>query len=218
MANTSWLQKLKNLIGTPAASVSADIAAIKGETAGIAAIPTTAQRGTDSAMLAANGALEATLTAIKGATWGAGDTLEAIVDAIALLSTAGTYLEQIPDTDISLAAIDATLTADPPSADAANKVVDIDVSSGKTYVLRSLLINITSLGAASKLTFKLWTMLGTAVTQVDSVDVSATGIQNLFDLFGVQEVFGDGIWVTVQSDTGSDAALVGTYKYAQAST
>ena len=217
MANTSWLQKLKNLIGVPAASLSADIAAVKAETAGIASIPTTAQRGTDSAMLAANGALEATLTAIKGATW-SDETLESIVTKIEALSTAGTYLEQIPDTDISLAAIDATLTADPPAADAANKVVDIDVSSGKTYVLRSLLINITSLGAASKLTFKLWTMLGTAVTQVDSVDVSATGIQNLFDLFGVQEVFGDGIWVTVQSDTGSDAALVGTYKYAQAST
>lgn len=54
------------------------------------AIPTTAMRGTDNAMLAANGALEATLTALKGVGW-TDETLKAIKDAIDAFSAgAGT--------------------------------------------------------------------------------------------------------------------------------
>jgi len=69
----------------------------------------------------------------------------------------------------------------------------------------------------AKLIFKLWTMLNTAVTMVDSVDVTATGIQNLVDIFGLQEVHADGIWITVLTDSASaDAACSGTWKYAKA--
>jgi len=47
---TNWIQRILDRLGAPAgASISADIAAVEGETAGIAAIPTTP-------MLAANGA------------------------------------------------------------------------------------------------------------------------------------------------------------------
>jgi len=49
-------------------------------------IPTTAMRGTDSAMLAVNGALEATLTAIKGGGWST-ETLKAIKDLVAAIPT-----------------------------------------------------------------------------------------------------------------------------------
>lgn len=51
-------------------------------------IPTTVMRGTDSAMLAANGALEVTLTAIKGGGW-ATETLVAIKAAIDAISSSG---------------------------------------------------------------------------------------------------------------------------------
>jgi len=84
----------------------------------IAAIPTTAMRGTDNAMLAVNGALEATLTAIKGGGW-ATETLVAIkaaVDAIpggdALEATSQlikTQTDKIGDATIGLANLKALI-------------------------------------------------------------------------------------------------------------
>jgi len=126
--------------------------------------------------------------------------------------------EQIPDTDFALAAIDDTLTADPPSADAENSIVDLDQRVNLTYVLRSLWVNVTSFGTAgTQLTFQLWVLLNGSVTSVDSVVVDALGIQNLMDIFGLQEVHADGIWITVITDSGSaDAACSGTYRYAEA--
>ena len=146
------------------------------------------------------------------------DSLEAISDKVSAVGAGQAYQEQIPDTDFTLASVDTTLSADPPSADAPNSVVDIDVVSGKTHVLRSLWVNVTSFGTGTKLIFKLWTLLNTAVTMVDSVDVTATGIQTLMDLFGLPEVHADGIWITVQTDVGTTGACSGTYRYATAST
>lgn len=130
------------------------------------------------------------------------------------------YREQIPDTDFDLTAITEDLASDPPGAPAANSVVDIGVNAGDTFVLRSLFVKINSFGTGgNKLTFKLWTLLNTAVTMVDEVDVTSLGIQNLADIFGLQEVHGDGIWITVQSDAtpgSDDADCEGTYKWAKA--
>ena len=146
------------------------------------------------------------------------DSLEALQELIAGLAGVNTYMEQIPDTDFALAAIDNALTVDPPTADPENSVVDIDQNAGDTFVLRSLWVNTTSFGTAgTKLTFALWVLVNAVVTQVDSVDVTALGIQNLMDLFGLQEVHADGIWITVLTDSGSaDAACSGTYKWAKA--
>lgn len=210
---TNWLQRLKDLLGTPVTSVSADIASLDIVVdAGFLA-------GAKEASLAAL-ALEATLTDIKGGGW-ATETLVAIKAAIDGIAGVNSYMEQIPDTDFSLAAIINTLVTDPPGAPAVNSVVDIDQVGGSTFVLRSIWVNITSFGTTggTKLTFKLWTMLNTAVTMVDSVDVSVLGIQNLADIFGLQEVHADGIWITVQTDATDDpgdAACSGTYRYAQA--
>lgn len=126
------------------------------------------------------------------------------------------YQEQIPDSDFSKTAIDTTLTADPPSADAPNSIVDLDQRVNLAYVLRSLWINTTDFGAGAKIVYKLWTMLNTSVVMVASVDVSTLGIQNLMDLFGLPEVHGDGIWVTAQTDVGNTGACSGTYRYAEA--
>lgn len=97
-------------------------------------------------------------------------------------------------------------------------MVDIDYEANYTHALRSLWLNVTSLGTnGTKLTFKLWVYLGGAAVEVDSVDVAATGMQNLMDLFGLQEVHADGIWVTVVGDTDSaDAAVSGVYRCAKA--
>ncbi|MBA7679753.1 hypothetical protein ES703_88056 [subsurface metagenome] len=51
------------------------------------------------------------------------------------------------------------------------------------------------------------------------MEVSDLGIQNLMDLFGLQEVHADGIWVTVVTDATDepgDAACEGSYRYAEA--
>ncbi|MBA7531727.1 hypothetical protein ES705_23948 [subsurface metagenome] len=124
--------------------------------------------------------------------------------------------EKIPDSDFNLAAIDAILTVDPPSADLANSIVDLDERVNLTYVLRSLWVNVTSFGTGAKLVFKLWTLINESVVEVDSVDVAVTGIQNLMDLFGLPEVHADGIWITVQTDGGETGACSGTYRYAEA--
>ncbi|MBA7577675.1 hypothetical protein ES708_19528 [subsurface metagenome] len=128
------------------------------------------------------------------------------------------YQENIPDADFALAAIDNALDANPPGADDENSIVDIDQKNGRTYVLRSLWVNVTSFGTAgTKLTFGLWVLLNEVVTQVDSVDVAVLGIQNLADIFGLQEVHANGIWVTVLTDSASgDAACSGTFNYAEA--
>ncbi|GAH77163.1 unnamed protein product, partial [marine sediment metagenome] len=130
------------------------------------------------------------------------------------------YQEQIPDSDFSLAAIDNVLTNPPPSADAENSIVDIDQKVNRTFVLRSLWVNITDLGfEGTKLTSKLWVPLNGTVTMVDSVEVAATGIKNLVDLFGLQEVHADGIFITVETDSTSEpgnAACEGTFRYAEA--
>ncbi len=133
-----------------------------------------------------------------------------------LISVKRVYEEQIPDTDFSLAAIDTTLDADPPSADAENSVVDIDQKVNKSFALRSLWVNITSFGDGATMTFQLWVLLNGVVTSVDSVVISSTGIQNLMDIFGLQEVHADGIWITAIVDVGSTGACSGTYRYAEA--
>ncbi len=133
-----------------------------------------------------------------------------------LIQVKRTYQEQIPDSDFALAAIDAALTADPPSADAENSIVDLDQRVNLTYVLRNLWVNTTAFGAGTLITYKLWTLLNTSVTMVAEVDVAVLGIQNLIDLFGVQEVHGDGIWVTAETDAGATGACSGTYRYAEA--
>ncbi len=126
------------------------------------------------------------------------------------------YQEKIPDSDFSLAAIDTALTANPPSADAANSIVDLDQRVNLSYVLRSLWVNVTSFGDGTQMTFQLWVLLNGSVVSVDSVVVSALGIQNLMDIFGLQEVHADGIWITAIVDVGSTGACSGTYRYAEA--
>ncbi len=127
-----------------------------------------------------------------------------------------TYQESIPDVEFSKSAIDTTLSSNPPSADSANSIVDLDVKTNLRYVLRSLWINTTSFGTGAKITYKLWTLLNAVVTKVVEVDVAVLGIQSLPDLFGLQEVHGDGVWITAQTDVGNTGACSGTYCYAEA--
>ncbi|MBA7628715.1 hypothetical protein ES703_36210 [subsurface metagenome] len=124
--------------------------------------------------------------------------------------------EQIPDSDFNLAAIDTALGSDPPAADVANSIVDLDERVNLTYALRSLWVNVTSFGTGTQMTFQLWVMLNGSVVSVDSVVVSALGIQNLMDIFGLPEVHADGIWITAIVDVGTTGACSGTFRYAEA--
>ena len=133
-----------------------------------------------------------------------------------LVSVKRVYEEQMPDTDFSLAAVDPTLSNDPPSADAENSIVDLDLKVNRTFVLRSLWVNITNLGGGTAtMTFKLWIDVGGTATEVDSVDVTATGYRNLMDIFGLPEVHADGIYITAQVNAGT-GACAGIYRYAEA--
>jgi len=134
----------------------------------------------------------------------------------AVVQVKGVYQEDVPDTDFALAAIDTVLTNPPPSADAENSIVDIDQRNNRTYVLRSLWVNVTSFGTGAQLTLQLWVPLNGVVTSVDSVVVNALGIQNLMDIFGLPEVHADGIWITAITDVGNTGACSGTYRFAEA--
>ncbi|KKL63928.1 hypothetical protein LCGC14_2170170, partial [marine sediment metagenome] len=126
------------------------------------------------------------------------------------------FQEQIPDTGFSRAAVDTTLSSDPPSADTANSVVDLDKKPNRTFVLRSLWVNITDLGGGTNtMTFKLWIDIGGTATEVDSVDVTSTGYQNLMDLFAIPEIYADSIHVTAQVNA-TTGACAGIYRYAEA--
>ncbi len=126
------------------------------------------------------------------------------------------YQEQIPDSDFALAVIDTVLTADPPNADAENSIVDIDQKTGRTYVLRSLWVNITDWGAGTQLTFQLWVLVNGVVTSVDSRVIDVLGFHNLMDIFGLPEVHADGIWITAITDVGATGACSGTFNFAEA--
>jgi len=127
------------------------------------------------------------------------------------------YQEDIPGTDFALAAIDTIITNAPPSAalDNENTVVEIPLRQNKTFVLRSLWVDVTDFGGGTQLTFQLWVPLNGTVTSVDSVVVNTLGIQNLMDIFGLPEVHADGIWITVITDAGATGACSGTFRYAE---
>ncbi len=126
------------------------------------------------------------------------------------------FEEQIPDTGFSLAAVDTALGADPPSADAANSMVDIDKKPNRTFVLRSLFANVTGLGGGTNtMTLELWIDIGGTPTSVDSKDITATGYYNLMDIFGLPEVHADSIHVTAIVNAGT-GAISGVYRYAEA--
>ncbi|GAI27223.1 unnamed protein product, partial [marine sediment metagenome] len=110
---------------------------------------------------------------------------------------------------------DDTLSNNPPIADAANSVVDIDKKTSRTFVLRSLFINISDLGGGTEtMTFKLWVDIGDTPTEVDSVDVTSTGYQNLMDLFGLPEVHAGQLFsVTRASDSPSPVMVSVTLPY-----
>lgn len=191
MAN--WIKTLKNLIGIPAdTDIATDIANVQTDTTGILALDgstLTAIPDIGPGLIATIGVAGAGLTAVADKT-----TLDALVTTVgvagagltAVTADIGTAFQEVltPGT-FDLSAIPTTIASPPPSATAANSVVDIDVVASTTHVLRSLWVNVTSFGTGATMTFGLWVTLNSVVTQVDEAVVSATGIQNLMDLFGL---------------------------------
>lgn len=126
--------------------------------------------------------------------------------------------ENVSPVNFDLEAVDDTLTTPPPATDTENSVVAIPVVASTVNILRSLWVNVASFGTGTKMTFSLWVNLNGTVTDVIDTDVSVLGIQNLMKLFGMPEVYGDGIWVTVVTDAGSTGVCTGSYYSAEAVT
>jgi hypothetical protein len=145
----------------------------------------------------------------------AGASISADV-AANLVSLTKKWEEVLPASVFDLAVIPTTLAAPPPTPTAANTVVKIDAVADYTFSLRDLIISTTSFGTGTKLTFSLWKMVNGVLTDVDDVEVSVLGIQNMMDIFGLQEVVSDAIYVTVVVDAGATGACEGTYQYAKA--
>jgi len=211
----NWLQRILNLIGVPVTSLSADLEAVNDVTDDIVAVTAALP---DAGALTSIAQADTLSLDIQGAGW-ATETLFAIQAAIEAIGGANSFVEVIPNIDFAKAAIPTGIVAPPPAdpVTAANSILSIKVDAGHTFVLRSLWVNITAFGTgATYLIFKLWAMVNGTCILVDTKNVSDLGIQNLMDLFGIPEVCGEGIWVTVEKNAGgpADGACAGTYKYA----
>jgi len=191
----NWIKKIFDRIGAPTgASIAADVAL----TAKTSEVETTT--------IALGGGSAATTTR-------AGLLLRYIVDN---LVAANGMREVIPDTYFAKIAIDTTLTNPPPAPDAENTIVSIAAVADTEFCLRGLWANISSFGTGTTMTFTLWVSVNGTPIAVDTVIVSATGYQNLMDLFGLPEINSASIYVTAVVDVGNTGACSGTYHYASA--
>jgi hypothetical protein len=131
-----------------------------------------------------------------------------------------------PHVDVSLAAIDDTLTI-PPSAgtpDPENTIMDLPITAGTVYKLEDLVLKVSSYGTGTLITIQVWELLGGAAranyvntrTVVIPTDLPITRYLSLMDLLGKPSIVGDGIAITAITDAGSTGALTCTYTYSTA--
>lgn len=129
----------------------------------------------------------------------------------------------VPNIDVSLAAIDNTLTVDPSAGvpDAANTIMDLTITVGTMYKIEDLILKVSGYGTGASMTIKLWELLNgnarasyvVTKTVVIPTDYAMAEYLHLVDLFGKPSIIGDGIAITAQTDVGNTGALTCTYTY-----
>ncbi len=96
-------------------------------------------------------------------------------------------------------------------------VLNLVVASTR-YVVRSLFLKSVNPGAET-ITVRLYALIDDVLTEVDSFAMTTdnyTTFQSLMDMFGLPQLVGDSVKVTVQASAVGPYAITGQYSYATA--
>lgn len=146
-----------------------------------------------------------------------------------LLTLQRTWKAVVPDTDVSLAAIDSALTLAPSGSntpDAANTVLSLNFLTGSTYKLEGLTLFVSSFGTGTYCDIRLYLPVNGVVTLTKTIRVGSalsstvdyvnSEYLSLADLFGLTAITADTIHLIAITDAGNTAALQATYSYSVA--
>ena len=131
-------------------------------------------------------------------------TINAKIDHI--VGATGTFLEQA-DTPVTINAIAASET----------DVLDLSVADTR-YIVRNLRLKSADPGA-NTVTVRLRELVNDVSTIVDTFTIDTDNFgtyHSLMDMFGVPDLTGDDIHVTVQASAGGPYAITGQYSHAKA--
>jgi len=129
--------------------------------------------------------------------------IAAKIDAIK--GATGIFYEQT-DTAVNITAIAASET----------DVLNLAVANTR-YIVRSLRLKCADPGA-NTVTVRLYELVNDVLTEVDSFDIDAANFatyHSLMDMFGLPQLAGDSLKVTVQASAGGPYAVTGQYGHAK---
>jgi len=123
----------------------------------------------------------------------------------AITGAAGLFYEQA-DAAVNINAINASET----------NVFDLSTASTR-YIVRSLRLKCADPGA-NTVTVRLYELVNDGLTEVDSFAIDTTNFgtyQSLMDMFGMPQLAGDNLKVTVRASAGGPYATTGQYSHAK---
>lgn len=135
------------------------------------------------------------------------DSLEALSNAIAAIAIPTSILREQPDVGGSVNAI----------AGGETDVLNLAAANTR-YVMRNMRLKCADPGA-NTVTIRLYMLVNNILTQVDSFDINAANFatyHSLMDMFGLPDLIGDRIQVTVRASAGGPYVVTGQYTWATA--
>jgi len=132
--------------------------------------------------------------------------LAAIGTILATITGASGLAYEQADVAVNITAINASET----------DVFDLNVASTR-YIIRSLRLKCADPGA-NTITVKLYELVNDVLIAVDTFDIDTTNFgtyHSLMDMFGMAQLAGDNLKVTVQVDAGGPYAVTGQYSHAK---
>ena len=117
----------------------------------------------------------------------------------------GVFHEQA-DTAVNINAINASET----------NVFDLSTASTR-YIIRSLRLKCADPGA-NTVTVRLYELVNDGLTEVDSFDIDTDNFgtyHSLMDMFGMPQLAGDNLKVTVRASAGGPYVVTGQYSHAK---
>jgi hypothetical protein len=110
-----------------------------------------------------------------------------------------------------------TVSTTAPNAPAENNILNLAAANTR-YIVRSLRLKCADPGA-NTVTIRLYELVNDVLIQVDSFDITAVNFatdHSLMDMFGLPNLAGDRLQVTVQASAGGPIAVTGQYSFATA--
>ncbi len=137
-------------------------------------------------------------------------------DLDAALAAIGTILAAITGASgLAYEQADVAVTINAINASETN-VFDLSTASTR-YIIRSLRLKCADPGA-NTITVKLYELVNDVLIAVDTFDIDTTNFgtyHSLMDMFGMAQLAGDNLKVTVQVDAGGPYAVTGQYSHAK---